>query len=147
MLRGGQQQNARDLLGRYIRYCLDYVKLTRSAIVRQRETDVPLTSDFFDLDSLLGNTPDDPEGVEVTLQDYYSFLPEDVPAETRNIWERQKGLARKLEVLYNDQRNYEFTRQLLLNFGGFEVELPPEREDAEAEREPLEGTPAAPPAA
>ncbi|MDB6080996.1 MAG: hypothetical protein JWO53_268, partial [Chlamydiia bacterium] len=70
--------------------------------------------------------------------------PKKVPKEEKEQYEKEKAFANKIEDIYNKYRNDQFTKQVIFNFGYFEVELPlsnndtidPEAEEGEEPEAP-----------
>lgn len=129
-------------LANYIKYCLGYVRLTRErTVAAQQRYSVELPSKFFELGSLLNGDSDGKLGELINLETFYKYDPKEVPEDELEQYEEEKAFANKIEDIYNKHRNDQFTKQVVFNFGYFEVELPIESNDtvdleAEEEDEP-----------
>ena len=118
-----------DLLN-FIKYCLGYVKLTRDrTFASQQKFSVNLPKEHFDLVGLLNGDTDGNLGEPVNLETFYAYDPKDVPEELKDQYETEKEFANKIEDIYNKYRNDQFTKQVIFNFGYFEIELPIVNED------------------
>jgi hypothetical protein len=116
-----------DNLSNFIKYCLEYVKLTRgSASLAQERYSINLDSGIFELSGLLNGDSDGEIGELVNLKTFYKYDPNDVPEEEKDIYENEKELANKIVDIYNKYRNDPFTKQIILSFGYFEIEIPTE---------------------
>jgi len=132
-------------LTNFMRYCLGYIKLTRErTVLAQQKYSVILPSKYFGLLGLLSAESDLKRGELVNLDTFYKYDPKDVPEDEAEEYEKEKGLANKIEDIYNKSRNDQYTKQVVLNFGYFEIEIPivengdvlaSEEEENEAEKE------------
>ena len=130
-------------LAKYIKYCLGYVRLTRErTVAAQQRYSVELPSKFFELGSLLNGDSDGKLGELIKLETFYKYDPKEVPEDELEQYEEEKAFANKIEDIYNKHRNDQFTKQVVFNFGYFEIELPIETNDtidleAEEDEEPV----------
>jgi len=114
-----------DSLSNFIKYCLGYVKLTRERTVfAQQKYSVNLPGEYFGLAGLLNGDVDEKLGELVDLKTFYKYDPKDVPEEELDNYEKEKELANKIDDIYSKYRNDEYTKQITLSFGYFEVEIP-----------------------
>ncbi len=112
-------------LNNYIKYCLGYIKLTRqNSFASQNKRSVELGKEYFNLIDLLNGDTDGELGEKIDLDLFYSLDPKDVTEEDEKEYNKQKSLATQIEDIYNKYKNDQFTKQITLNFGFFEVELP-----------------------
>lgn len=119
----------------FIKYCLGYIKLTTISLLRSRNRiTLPLEQKYFDLTRFLQGELKDDGGEIVNLETFYKFDPKEVPEELINDYNFEKNLAKFLEELYNQYKNNEFTKQLNLNFGYFQIELPPPEDELAEEK-------------
>lgn len=101
------------------------MKLTRErTVAAQQKYSVELPKDLFGLVGLLNGDSDGNLGELIDLDTFYSYDPKDVPKTKRVQYEKEKELANKVEDIYNKYRNDQFTKQIVLNFGYFEIEIP-----------------------
>lgn len=115
---------ASDLQG-FIKYCLGYIKLTRErTVLAQQKYSVNLPTEYFGLLGLLNGDTDNKLGELIDLKTFYKYDPKDVPESEKSNYEKEKELANKVEDIYNKHRNDQYTKQIVLNFGYFEVEIP-----------------------
>lgn len=139
--KGTMEQN----LVNYIKYCLNYVKITREqTVAAQQKYAVNFPKEYVGLVGLLNGNTDGNFGELINLDTFYSYDPKEVPEEKKEQYEKEKELANKIESIYNKYRNDQFTKQIIFSFGYFEIELPIESngdaiesEDEEVE-EPIE---------
>lgn len=109
----------------YIKYCLGYVRITREkTAVAQQKYSISLPTEYFDLVGLLNGDTDGNIGELIKLETFYKYDPKKVPSEEKENYEKEKSFANKIEDIYNKYQNDQFTKQTVLNFGYFEVELP-----------------------
>lgn len=133
----------------YIKYCLGYIKLTRhKALSEQQKNSVVIPKEHFSLLGLLNGDLDGNIAEPILLSTFYALDPKNIPNGQKVQYEREKQLANKVEDIYNASRNDQFTKQVILSFGYFEVELPlvpdSEQEDDLLDAElPLHDTPQA----
>jgi len=114
-------------LTNFIKYCLGYVKLTRErTVAAQQKYSVHLPSEHFGLLGLLNGNTDGSIGELINLETFYSYDPKEVPKSKKEQYEREKELANKIEDIYNKYPNDQFTKQIVFNFGYFEIEIPVE---------------------
>src|SRR3989344_7473731 len=117
-------------LTNFIKYCLGYVKLTRErTVAAQQKYSVELPKEHFGLTGLLNGDTDGSTGELINLETFYSYDPKEVPKAKKEQYEKEKELANKIEDIYNKYRNDQFTKQIVFNFGYFEIELPIEEEN------------------
>ncbi|TAL48945.1 DUF559 domain-containing protein [Patescibacteria group bacterium] len=118
----------------FIKYCLGYVKLTRArTVAAQQRYSVNLPKEFFGLSGLLNGDTDGNLGELINLDTFYLYDPKEVPKTKKEQYEKEKELANKIEDIYNKYRNDQFTKQIVFNFGYFEIELPIESNGEEME--------------
>ena len=132
-------------LANFIKYCLGYVKLTRErTAVAQQKYSIALPPEYFSLIGLLNGDTDGSIAEALKLDTFYKYDPSDVPEEELPQYEIEKEFATKIDGIYSKYRNDQFTKQIVLSFGYFEVELPiqngdtidPEAENGEAPEQP-----------
>src|SRR3989344_746490 len=112
-------------LTNFIKYCLGYVKLTRErTVAAQQKYSVELPKEHFGLTGLLNGDTDGSTGELINLETFYSYDPKEVPKAKKDQYEKEKELANKIEDIYNKYRNDQFTKQIVFNFGYFEIEIP-----------------------
>ncbi|MFA7654333.1 MAG: AAA domain-containing protein [Candidatus Magasanikbacteria bacterium] len=116
-----------DNIQNFIKYCLGYVKITRErTTLAQQKCSVNLPTEFFGLLGLLNGDTDGKVGELINLNTFYKYDPNDVPESELDDYEKEKELANKIEDIYNKHRNDQYTKQVILNFGYFEIEIPVE---------------------
>lgn len=109
----------------YIKYCLGYVRITREkTVVAQQKYSINLPTEYFDLTGLLNGDTDGNLGELINLETFYKYDPRKVPEKEKEDYEKEKVFANKIEDIYNKYQNDQFTKQIVLNFGYFEIELP-----------------------
>lgn len=109
----------------FIKYSLGYVRLTRQkTALSQRKYSVSLSPDTFSLLGLLNGEEDGNLSELIDLKSFYVYDPNDVPDEERDSYEKEKELANKIDDIYSKYRNDPYTKQIILNFGYFEIEIP-----------------------
>ncbi|MFA6322136.1 MAG: AAA domain-containing protein [Candidatus Buchananbacteria bacterium] len=114
----------------FIKYCLGYVKLTRErTALAQQKYSVNIPTEYFGLLGLLNGDADGKIAELIDLKTFYKFDPKDVPEEDLENYEKEKELANKIEDIYNKNRNDQYTKQIILSFGYFEIEIPIEKND------------------
>lgn len=112
-------------LANFIKYCLGYIKLTRErTVAAQQKYSVVLPKEHFGLLGLLNGDVDGSTGELIALDTFYSYDPKEVPKTKKEQYEKEKELANKIQDIYNKYRNDQFTKQIIFNFGYFEIELP-----------------------
>jgi len=120
----------------YIKYCLGYVKLTRRrTFAAQHKFSAFLTKGYFNLVGLLNGDIDGSLGETVNLKIFYTLDPKELTQEQREQYQKQKNLADKIEDIYNKYRNDQFRKQIVFNFGYFEIEIPIEVDENGIEME------------
>ena len=128
-------------LSNYIKYCLGYVRITREkTVIAQQKYSVNLPTEYFELAGLLNGDTDGNLGELINLETFYKYDPKKVPKEEKEDYEKEKSFANKIEDIYNKYQNDQFTKQIVLNFGYFEVELPIEENgvlDSEEDEEEI----------
>lgn len=128
-------------LTNFIKYCLGYVKLTRErTVAAQQKYSVNLPSEYFGLLGLLNGDTDGNVGELINLETFYGYDPKEVPQAEQAQYEKEKEFANKIEDIYNKYRNDQFTKQIIFNFGYFEVEIPVDDKDDIVELEEEEVT-------
>ncbi len=112
-------------LSNFIKYCLGYVKLTREhTVLAQQKYSVNLPTEFFGLLGLLNGDTDEKVGELIDLKTFYKYDPKDVPKDEIDEYEKEKELANKIDDIYSKYRNDQYTKQIILSFGYFEIEIP-----------------------
>src|SRR5262245_38957355 len=112
-------------LTNFVKYCLGYIKLTKQkGFLSQHKNSVELRNENFDITGLINGDIDGNAGETIKLPTFYKLDPKDVTEETSAVYEKEKELAIKIEELSNKFQNDQFTKQLILNFGFFEIEVP-----------------------
>lgn len=119
-----------DNLSNFIKYCLGYIKITRerTTLVQQKYS-VNLSAEYFGLLDLLNGDTDGKIAELIDLKTFYKYDPRDVPEEERKKYEKEKELANKIQDIYSKYKNDQYTKQVILNFGYFEIEIPIEDND------------------
>lgn len=121
-----------DTLQNFIKYCLGYIKITRErTALAQQKYSVDLPSEFFGLLGLLNGDSDEKMGELINLKTFYKYDPKGLPKDEIENYENEKALANKIEDIYNKHRNDQYTKQVILSFGYFEIEIPIENEDGD----------------
>jgi len=128
----------------FVKYCLGYVKLTKKRILASsKNKSLNLSLKYLDVSQLLvgDQNSDDARPSNVLSPDYlvkldtfYKYSPEKVPTDKQVLYDKEKALANKIEELNNIYREDQYTKQIFLEFGCFEVELPVEIESLETEK-------------
>ncbi len=122
-------------LANYIKYCLGYVKLTqRRTFVSQQRYSTNLPSEYFGLIGLLNLDLDGKLSELINFETFYSNDPKNLSEEIKEKYEFEKNLAKIIDDIYNKHKNDQFTKQIVLNFGYFEIEMPVEILDEEVEK-------------
>ena len=134
-------------LSNFIKYCLGYVKLTRErTALAQQKYSVNLPTEFFGLLGLLNGDTDEKVGELVNLKTFYKYDPKDVPEDEVGDYEKEKELANKIDDIYSKYRNDQYTKQIILSFGYFEIEIPiesngdiisPDEQEEDMEEKPI----------
>lgn len=116
-------------LSNFVKYCLGYIKLTKKNNRLSRAGDsLILSNKYVDLRRILSC---DVEDVNITKNDdcsikfdvFYKYYPKEVPEEVLELYEKEKEIAQKIDELHNKYRNEQYTKQIVLQFGCFEIEL------------------------
>lgn len=124
-------------LSNFVKYCLGYIKLTRKNNRVSRLDDSLMLSDkYLDLNEILLYDLDDENiakksGCPIKFDVFYKYYPKEVPEEVLGLYEKEKEIAQKIDELHNKYRNEQYTKQILLQFGCFEIELPIENDVVE----------------
>lgn len=127
-------------LNNFIKYCLGYIKLTRRrGFAAQKKYSAELSKEYFTLTNFLGTDIELTRGKLIDLDTFYSHDPNRVPASLQDKYRREKEFANKLEEIYNQHKNNQFTKQVVLHFGYFQIEIPLEGDESEANFEDEEG--------
>lgn len=71
----------------------------------------------------------------LNLPVFYSVNPKELKPEIEKQYRKEKLIAEKIEEIYNKYKNDEFTKQINLNFGYYEIELPLDMENLDAPEE------------
>ena len=134
-------------LSNFIKYCLGYVKLIRErTALAQQKYSVNLPTEFFGLLGLLNGDTDEKVGELVNLKTFYKYDPKDVPEDEVGDYEKEKELANKIDDIYSKYRNDQYTKQIILSFGYFEIEIPiesngdiisPDEQEEDMEEKPI----------
>lgn len=112
-------------LSNFLKYCLGYIKLTRQrTFAAQQRSSAELPRAYFSLLGLLNGDIDGEVGEKVNLRTFYDLDPKQVTKKQQKKYEEEKAIAGKLERIYNEYRNNPFQKQIVFNFGYFEIELP-----------------------
>src|ERR1051326_1202156 len=123
-------------LTNFIKYCLAYVRLTRErSVTAEQKYSTNLPTTHFALPGLLGRDSEAHNGELLNLQHFYEYDPKDVPEAKKAEYEKEKNFANRIEDIYNKHRNDQFTKEVILNFGYFEIELPDQNNDELTEPE------------
>ena len=118
----------------YIKYCLGYINLTRrKALSDQQKNSAIIPKEHFSLLGLLNGDLDGNVAEPILLNTFYALDPKNIPQEQKVQYEKEKQLANKIEDIYNAYRNDQFTKQVILSFGYFEIELPIVPDDEQPE--------------
>src|ERR1041385_5442657 len=119
-------------LTNFIKYCLAYVRLTRErSVTAAQKYSLNLPKTYLELSSLLSRDTESNVGELINLEKFYNFDPKNVPEFHKAEYEKEKTFANKIEEIYNKHRNDQFTKEVILNFGYFEIELPVEEHEDE----------------
>ena len=111
-------------LTNFIKYCLGYVRLTRRHnLLSQQKDSVVLSDQYFSLMGLLNGDADGSLGEVISLEQFYNQDPLDIPKENLPEYKRERAIANKIEYIINKYRNDQFTKQIILSFGYFEIEI------------------------
>ena len=112
-------------LSNFIKYCLGYVKLTRErTVLAQQKYSVNIPAAYFGLLGLLNGDTDEKIGELINLNTLYKYNPKEVPANETVEYNKEKELANKIDDIYSKYRNDQYTKQVILSFGYFEIEIP-----------------------
>ncbi|MDP3057078.1 MAG: AAA domain-containing protein [bacterium] len=112
-------------LSNFIKYCLGYIKLTRAhTILAQQKYSVILPAELFGLLGLLNGDTDEKIAELIDLKTFYKYDPKDVPKDEMDEYEKEKELANKIDDIYSKYKNDQYTKQIILSFGYFEIEIP-----------------------
>jgi superfamily I DNA and/or RNA helicase/very-short-patch-repair endonuclease len=107
----------------FIKYCLGYLRLTRKrTFTSQHKFSVNLPHEYFSLINFLTQKAED-AGEAIRLESFYGTDPKKVSKDTEPQYKHEKEIAKKLEDIYNEYRNEQFTKQIILKFGHVEIEL------------------------
>ena len=108
-----------------LKYCLSYIRLTsRRAYAVQDKFAVSLDKETFDLSALLASDVNESRSCCINLPVFYSVNPKELRPEMEKQYRKEKSIAEKIEEIHNKYKNDEFTKQINLNFGYYEIELP-----------------------
>lgn len=112
-------------MNQLLKYCLGYIRLTsRRSYNVQDKYSAFLDDSIFDLSEFLSSDISESRACLVNLHVFYSANPNDLPKELEKQYIKEKLIAEKIEEIYNKYKNDEFTKQINLNFGYYEIELP-----------------------
>ncbi|MHA1707315.1 MAG: AAA domain-containing protein [Promethearchaeota archaeon] len=127
------------MLLNFIKYCLGYIKLTRQrSFVVQAKLSVKLPESAFNFNEILESDVNGDSNELINLETFYSFDPKEVTEEDQKQYNEEQSLAKKIEEIYNKGRNDPYTKQIVFNFGYYEIEIPFEEEDVELRPDYLE---------
>lgn len=125
-------------LTNFIKYCLGYINLTRQrTFIAQQRNSVNLSAEYFNLSNFLNGDIDGNKAEPVRLETFYRLSPKEVTPEQKNLYEKEKLLANQIEEIYNKYRNDQFTKQIVINFGHFEIEIPVNAVDSQMDAEEI----------
>ncbi len=111
-------------LANFIKYCLGYVKLTKQrSFFSQQKNSLELDKEQLNLENLLNGDADGQLAEIINLDTFYSNDPKNISEDEEEKYLEEKNLANKIEEIYNKFRNDQFTKEISLNFGYFEIEL------------------------
>jgi hypothetical protein len=97
----------------YLKYCLGYVRLSQSGgCAKSEATAQELGASRLDLIKLLNSDLDGAVEEPIKLPLFSSLDPQKVPPEQLRAYNEERKIARSLEQLGADSRNYTFTKQL-----------------------------------
>ncbi|MEI8103300.1 MAG: AAA domain-containing protein [Candidatus Moraniibacteriota bacterium] len=114
-------------LSSFIKYCLGYVRMTRQrTALSQKKYSIELPANTFSLAGLLNGEEDGSLAELINLDTFYGYDPKDVPEDLKEVYEKEKALANKIDEIHSKYRNDPYTKQTILNFGYFEIEIPTE---------------------
>ena len=113
----------------FVKYCLGYVKLTRKRSLVSRDNEfLKLSNKYLDLSQILFDLDDENISSKASglihFDVFYKYYPKEVPDNKLAKYEKEKAIAQKIEDLCNKYRTDQYTKQILLQFGCFEIELP-----------------------
>lgn len=94
-----------------------------------------LDKETFDLSVLLATDVNESLSCLINLPVFYSVKPKELKPEIEKQYRKEKLIAEKIEEIYNKYKNDEFTKQINLNFGYYEIELPPDIENLDTPEE------------
>lgn len=115
-----------------LKYCLGYMRLTsRRTYAVQDKFAVFLDKETFDLSAFLASDVNKLRSCLISLPVFYSSNPKELTPEMEKQYRKEKLIAEKIEEIYNKHKNDEFTKQINLNFGYYEIELPLDIESSE----------------
>ena len=123
-------------LSNFIKYCLGYIKLSkqRSFFSQQKES-LKLNKSQISIEGLLNGEIDGQLAEIINFETFYSNDPKNVKGEEEEQYLEEQKLANKVEEIYNKFRNDQFTKEVSLNFGYFQIELEVESDLSENEDE------------
>ncbi|MBI3984424.1 MAG: hypothetical protein HY344_00565 [Candidatus Levybacteria bacterium] len=111
-------------LTNFVKYCLGYVKLTKQrSFFSQQKNSLELDKDQLNLEGLLNGEADGQLAEIINLKTFYSNDPKNISGEEEEQYLKEKNLANKIQEIYNKFRNDQFTKEIAINFGYFEIEL------------------------
>lgn len=111
-------------LANLLKYCLGYIKLVNPAFSRSKLTTGKIKENFLDTDFIYNIQDIDGElDVPVNLKEFYELTPKNLDKEVESVYLEQKTFASKIEEIKDKFKIDEFTKQINLNFGFFELEL------------------------
>ena len=117
-------------LSNLLKYCLGYMRLTsRRYYAAQDRYAIFLSEDTFDLSPLLESDVIESSSCPIRLPVFYSTTPKELTQAIEKQYQKEKLIAEKIEEIYNKYKNDEFTKQINLNFGYYEIELPMDTEN------------------
>jgi superfamily I DNA and/or RNA helicase/very-short-patch-repair endonuclease len=111
-------------LANFIKYCLGYVKLTKQrSFFSQQKNSAELDEEQLNLEGLLNGDEDGQLAEIINLNTFYSNDPKNISEDQEEKYLEEKNLANKIDEIYSKFRNDQFTKEIALNFGYFEIEL------------------------
>lgn len=119
-----KSETTSESLERLLKYCLGYVKLINPAFSRYKVYTDPIDSEILDSNFLFTLDTNDNSSLLLNLKEFYGLNPKDLTDENKDKYLKQKELATKLEEIKNKYKVGEYTKQIILNFGYFYVEIP-----------------------
>ncbi|MCX6782553.1 MAG: AAA domain-containing protein [Candidatus Levybacteria bacterium] len=125
-------------LANFIKYCLGYVKLSKQrSFLSQQKQSLKLSGNQINLEGLLNGDVDGQLAEIINLGTFYSNDPKNVQEEDEEKYLEEKDIANKIDYIHSKYRNDQFTKEISLNFGYFQIEIELEAEaDLESDDDP-----------